>query len=126
MPTDVLLSIRPIFANAILDGTKTFELRRSVFRRRGIRKVIIYASSPVRRVIGEFRIDRILELEPARLWTVVAKGAGIDRRYFDEYFRGRKKGFALKVYRPRRYVTPLQLNERFGLSRPPQSFCYVY
>ena len=125
MPTSVLLSIKPKFANAILEGTKTFELRRAVFRRSSVRKVIIYASSPVSRVVGEFLIDSILELEPKKLWQVTAKGAGVDRHFFDDYFRGRKTGFALKVHRPRRYPKPLGLSEHFRLLRPPQSFCYL-
>lgn len=125
MPTSVLLSIKPRFANAILEGTKTFELRRAVFRAPKVRKIVIYASSPVSRVIGEFIIDDILALEPKKLWAATAKGAGVDREFFDDYFRGCKIGFALKVHRPRRYANPLTLGEHFGLSRPPQSFCYL-
>jgi predicted transcriptional regulator len=125
MRTSVLLSIRPKFANAILDGTKTFELRRAVFRCTTVRKIVIYASSPVRLVIGEFIVDGILALEPNKLWAVTAKGVGVERKFFDDYFRERKIGFALKVYHPRRYAKPLKLKEDFGLSRPPQSFCYL-
>jgi predicted transcriptional regulator len=125
MPTSVLLSIKPKFADAILEGTKTFELRRAVFRRPRVRKVIIYASSPVSCVVGEFLIDLILELEPKELWAATANGAGVERKFFDEYFRGCKIGFALKVHNPRRYPKPLQLTEHFGVSRAPQSFCYL-
>lgn len=125
MPTRVLLSIKPGFANAILEGTKTFEFRRAVFRRPTVHKVIIYSSSPVSRVVGEFLIESILELELKKLWALTARGAGIERDFFNDYFRGRKTGFALKVHSPRRYAKPLKLREHFGLSRPPQSFCYL-
>jgi predicted transcriptional regulator len=125
MPTSVLLSIKPHFAQAILEGTKTFEFRRKVFRKWKIHKVIIYASSPVSRVIGEFFIDGILEMRPEQLWAATSNGSGIDRSYFDEYFRGRTKGFAIKVRGAWRYAQPLDLRENFGLSRPPQSFCYL-
>jgi predicted transcriptional regulator len=125
MRTSVLLSIKPRFADAILEGTKTFELRRAVFRSPAVRKIVIYASSPVSLVVGEFKIDGILALEPKKLWAMTAKGACVDQEFFDEYFRGREIGFALKVYSPRRYGKPLRLEELFGLSRPPQSFCYL-
>jgi len=125
MRTSVLLSIKPRFANAILEGEKTFEFRRTVFRSPTVHKIVIYASSPVSCVIGEFMIADILALEPKKLWAVTAKGAGVDREFFDDYFRGREIGFALKVHRPRRYPKPLKLDEHFGLSRPPQSFCYL-
>jgi predicted transcriptional regulator len=125
MPTSVLLSIKPRFANAILEGTKTFELRRAVFRNPTVRRIVIYASSPVGRVIGEFLLGDVLELELKKLWAVTSKGSGIDHEFFHNYFRGREVGYALKVHRPRRYAKPLGLKEHFGLSRPPQSFCYL-
>lgn len=123
MQTSVLLSIKPKFANAILDGTKTFELRRVIFRPT-VRKIIIYASNPVMLVIGEFIVGGILEREPNELWAITSNCVGVDRESFDEYFRGRKTGFAIKVDHPRRYAKPLKL-ENFGLSRAPQSFCYL-
>src|SRR3981081_3023563 len=125
MRTSVLLSIKPRFADAILEGTKTFEFRRSIFRDLEVRKILIYASSPVSLVIGEFVVDGILALEPKVLWQFTAKGAGIDQQFFDDYFRGRKIGFALKVHFPKRYAKPLRLEKDFGIWRPPQSFCYL-
>jgi predicted transcriptional regulator len=117
MRTSVLLSIKPRFADAILEGTKTFEFRRSIFRDLEVRKILIYASSPVSLVIGEFVVDGILALEPKVLWQFTAKGAGIDRQFFDDYFRGRKIGFALKVHCPKRYAKPLRLEKDFGILR---------
>lgn len=125
MPTTVLLSIKPKFADAILEGSKTFELRRAIFRSQDVRTIVIYASSPVRRVVGECTIDKILALKPTKLWDVVSDGAGVDRGFFDDYFNGREVGFALKITGPKRYASPKVLYEHFGLSRPPQSFCYL-
>jgi predicted transcriptional regulator len=125
MRTSVLLSIKPRFADAILEGTKTFEFRRAIFRSQEVRKIVIYASCPVKLVLGEFEADAILALEPKELWRLTAKGAGVDQKFFDAYFRGRKMGFALRVHCPRRYPKPLRLDEHFGLLRPPQSFCYL-
>lgn len=125
MPISVLLSVKPSFASAILDGTKTFEFRRVRFAAPGVRKVVLYASSPVSRVIGEFVVSDILSMRPAALWQATHRGAGISRAYFDEYFAGRSLGFALKVDEPRRYRVPRVLRGHYGISRPPQSFCYL-
>ena len=125
MPTSVLLSIKPTFANAILEGTKLFELRRKIFRNQDVRRIVIYASSPVRRVLGEFSIDSVLAHEPTKLWSLTSRGAGVDREFFDDYFRGRAVGFAVKVGTPKRYARPRQLLEHYGIARPPQSFCYL-
>ena len=64
MPTRVLLSVKPRFAEAILAGEKTFEFRRAVFRRQDIETVVLYASSPTCKVVGEFTIDKVLSLAP--------------------------------------------------------------
>lgn len=66
----VLLSIKPEFANKIFDGTKKFEFRKSIFKNKDIKTVVVYASSPVQRVIGEFEIERILNFDLDTLWSL--------------------------------------------------------
>lgn len=124
MPIRVLLSVKPQFAEAILAGKKTFEFRRAVFRR-DVSTVVLYASSPTRKVVGEFTIDRVLSLRLDALWESTQNGGAIGREYFDRYFDGRSAGYALKVKRVRRYRSPLCLRRDFGISHPPQSFRYL-
>lgn len=52
----ILLSIKPEYAEKILNGTKLFEFRKFFPRDESVRKIIIYATSPVCMVIGEFEI----------------------------------------------------------------------
>lgn len=125
MQTSVLLSIKPEFAEAILEGTKKFEFRRKVFRKPEVGIIVVYASTPICRVIGEFRLAGILTMSPSALWAATCSAAGIDRRYFDNYFAGREEAYALKVKNPRKYKVPLDLRTHFGVDRPPQSFCYL-
>jgi predicted transcriptional regulator len=125
MPKRLLLSVKPKFAEAILAGKKTFEFRRAVFRQQNIRTVILYASSPTRKVVGEFTIDSVLTLRLDVLWGLTHKGGAIDRAYFDQYFRGRTVGHALKVKKVRRYRFPLCLRTDLGITHPPQSFRYL-
>lgn len=125
MQTNVLLSIKPEFAQAILNGEKTFELRRKIFRDQSVSKVIIYASSPVQRVVGEFRIKDIHEHQPNDLWELAGEGACVDRAFFDQYFDSRDVGYAVEVSKPKRYRKPKLLADFCGMARPPQSFCYL-
>jgi predicted transcriptional regulator len=125
MRNRVLLSIKPEFAYAILNGTKHFEFRRALFRREDVDRVIIYASSPERLVIGEFLIEGILSLAPNELWSLTCEHAGIDKARFDLYFSGKKEAHAIQVHSPKRYRRPLDLKRDFGITRPPQSFCYL-
>lgn len=125
MPTRVLLSVKPHFAEAILEGAKKFEFRRALFRDPDVRTVVLYASSPVQRVLGEFSIDAIFAMELDPLWELTEADAGIEKDYFDDYFVGRDTGYALKVGQPRRYPEPLELQRHFGIDHPPQSFRYL-
>ena len=125
MPTRVLLSVKPRFAEAILAGKKIFEFRRALFRRQDVNTVVLYASSPTCKVVGEFTIDEVLMLGLEALWESTRNGGAIDRQYFDQYFEGRSSGYALKVKRVHRYRAPLCLRKDLGISHPPQSFCYL-
>ena len=125
MQTSVLLSVKPEFANAILNGDKRFEFRRTIFRAETVKRIVLYASSPVQRVIGEFQLEGILTLELPALWRLTKEFSGITRCYFDEYFSGCSRGHALKVGRCKPYDYPLELPRHFGIQYPPQSFRYL-
>jgi predicted transcriptional regulator len=125
MPTRVMLSIKPEFAHRIFNGTKQYEFRRRVFRNPSVRKIVVYATAPVGRVIGEFEIDDILELELDCLWERTKDNSGIPKRFFDAYFTGKEKGYAIKIGKTCIYDTPLDLQSNFDVKRPPQSFVYL-
>jgi predicted transcriptional regulator len=120
----VLLSIKPQFANKIFDGTKKFEFRKSIFKNSNIKTVVVYASSPMQKVIGEFTIDEIMEEEPEALWEMTKKHSGITKDFFDEYFFNRDRAFAIKVKDITRYKEPKDLID-FDLNFAPQSFVYL-
>lgn len=120
----VLLSIKPKYADLIFDGTKKFEFRRTIFKNENIKTIVVYASSPVQKVIGEFEIETILNDELEMLWKKTKKHAGIDEAYFYEYFDKKEHGFAIKIKNTRRYEKSLCLKEDFNLL-PPQSFLYL-
>lgn len=120
----VLLSIKPEFAELIFAGSKKFEFRKAIFKDETITTVVVYASSPVQKVIGEFKIDRILDDEPGNLWKKTKNHAGINEDFFFEYFADRAIGYAIKVKSVKRYSKPLCLRTDFNLT-PPQSFMYL-
>jgi predicted transcriptional regulator len=120
----VLLSIKPEFAEKIFDGTKLYEFRRSIFKNRNINTVVVYASSPVQQVIGEFEIDTILNSELQKLWDETKDFSGISENFFFEYFSNKEMGFAIKIKRTKLYTKPLSLKDDFNAT-PPQSFMYL-
>ena len=120
----VLLSIKPKYAELILSGEKKYEFRRSIFRNPRIKQIIIYASSPVSKIIGEFEIDDILSFDIKELWSHTMDHAGIDKEYYDTYFSGKDIGHAIKVKNAKRYSKHKELKE-FNVKRAPQSFAYI-
>jgi len=125
MQTKVLLSIKPQFADQIFAGTKRYEFRRVIFRSDSVTKVVVYASSPVQRVIGEFRIAEILASDVKQLWNKTKSYAGIEKEHFDDYFDGRATAYAIKICNPLKYKKPAKLEHLFEFNRPPQSFRYL-
>lgn len=120
-----LLSIRPIHAENIFSGRKTFEYRRKVFARTDVRTVLVYCTKPVGKLIGEFDIDAILQASPSSLWKQTSKGSGISERYFHDYFAGCKLAYALKIGQVRRFKKCIDPQDIIVDFSPPQSFMYM-
>lgn len=125
MQTSVLLPIKPIFADRIFDGTKLFEFRKRLFKNRDIKRIVVYATAPISKVIGEFEIEEILEDEIESLWEITKAHSGIPKPYFCNYFNGYEVGFAIKIGKTQRYKSPLKLQENFNIKYAPQSFIYL-
>lgn len=121
----VLLSIKPEYAEKILLGEKLFEFRKAIPKAKGVKTVVIYATKPVGMVVGEFDIDSFLEDTPKGLWSLTSNFSGITKRFFNEYFHGRKIAYAIKVREVRRYENPVELSEVVSSGIAPQSFCYL-
>ena len=117
--SSVLMSIQPGYAEAILDGTKTVELRR---RRPSFSEgttVLVYSSSPDREVRGAFDAGEVLAGAPDELWLLVRDRAGVARADFLTYFAGCAVAYAIEVRNPRR-IEPARLK-----FRPPQSYLFL-
>jgi predicted transcriptional regulator len=119
----VVLSIKPEFAYKIFAGTKKFEFRKAIFKNENIKSVIVYASSPVQKVIGEFEIDEVLKHDLGTLWDLTEEYSGISKEFYYEYFANKDQGFAIKIKKTKKYKKPKCLREDFNLL-PPQSFAY--
>ncbi len=121
----VLLSIRPEYAYSILEGKKRFEFRRRIHRDDRVHTVVIYATMPVGKVIGEFSIREIHSERPSRLWSKTKGFSGISREFFDAYFSGRELGYAIEVHKVKRYAEPQPLQRYLPSGVAPQSYAYI-
>lgn len=119
-----LLSIHPKFAAAIMRGDKRVE-----FRRRppasDTSHVIVYATAPVRRIVGWFSVVSIEADEPSSLWHRFGSLGSISAAAFDTYYEACETGAAIRVGRVESLDEPVRLEDLEPGLRPPQSFRYM-
>jgi len=120
---NVILSIKPEYAEKILDGSKKFEFRKVSFSNQRVENVLMYATRPVAKVIGQFKVRTIHVDKPKSIWQKTKNHAGIPKSFFDDYYRDRVLAVAIEVESVLRYDVPIALSD-FGLVSAPQSFQY--
>lgn len=117
------MAIHPEYADAILQGTKQVEFRKRKLAE-DIETVVIYATAPVQKVVGEFRIRETVVDTPERIWARYGAVGVIDRHSFGEYYASTVSAVAFVVDKAIRYGQPHPLSEL--ASSIPQSFYYVH
>ncbi|MFT4252309.1 MAG: ASCH domain-containing protein [Caulobacter sp.] len=121
----VLLSIKPEFVEKIFDGTKCYEYRKVPYKNSDVKTVVVYATRPIAKIVGEFDVEEIISGNPIDIWDLTENKSGITKDFFSEYFEGRKCAFALKIGTLRPYREPIDPAEMFENFTAPQSFRYI-
>jgi predicted transcriptional regulator len=119
----MLLSINPEHVENILLGTKRFEFRK-VRCKVDVDKIIIYATSPVMRIVAEAEVSEIIEDNVEAVWEITKKYAAISHEFFESYYEGKNKAVAYKLTKVKKYKEPKMLSD-YGLRFAPQSFVYL-
>lgn len=123
----LLLSIQPRYVDAILDGSKQFELRRRKPKAES-GPALIYSSAPRMELVASFQIASVTRAPLGLLWQLVRESAGVSRREFDTYFHGLESGVAIEIEDVARLRQPVPLCDLRSAWRgfhPPQSFRYI-
>ncbi|MHC3513622.1 ASCH domain-containing protein [Limosilactobacillus reuteri] len=122
----ILLSIKPKYVERILNGTKKFEYRKKIFKNKKVTTIVIYATKPVGKVVGEFSIRDIIKDNPQTIWNLTNEYSGISKHSFDNYFHDVQEGFAIEIDHFIKYKKDLELNEvSKKIKSAPQSFVYI-
>lgn len=119
----MLLSIKPEYAQRIIDGKKGFEFRTRRCRE-DINKIIFYTTAPESKVVGEAEIEEVISGAPSTVWELTKHAAGIPRSFFRAYYKGRPVAVAYKLKNVIAYDEPKVL-EDYGITHIPQSFVYL-
>jgi predicted transcriptional regulator len=97
---NVLLSIKPKYAELIKSGLKKYEFRRKIFKKAGGCKVFIYSTSPVKKITGVFDASIIHQDSPYRIWDMFGAYSGISEGEFFQYFRDCEIAYAIEYNGP--------------------------
>ncbi len=121
----ILISIKSQYIFSIFNGTKQYEYRKKWPMHTSIKQVMIYATKPVGKIVGQFEIENILESTPQDIWEKTKKYAGISQHWFKAYFNKKTSAIALKIKNPYRYEEPLKLQDIHRNLKPPQNYYYI-
>ncbi|WP_369812787.1 hypothetical protein [Kineosporia sp. R_H_3] len=90
--------------------------------------VILYASSPVRAVVGTARLADVQVLPPREAWRRHSRRMGITHIELRDYLDGVDLAHLLLLERVNRLDRPLYLGDLQDQApfRPPQSFRYIH
>lgn len=122
----LLLSLRPRHAEAIVSGRKSVELRRRRIAAPPGTSVILYASAPVKAIVGTARLVSCEVTSADAAWQAHSVGLAVDREEFEAYLDGRQACLLLliDVQRLHRPLTLKQLRQDQPF-QPPQSYRFV-
>jgi len=121
---NVLLSVKPKYAELIKSGLKKYEFRRKFFKKTGRGKIYIYSTSPVKKIIGAFDASTIYEDLPPKIWNLFGEHSGLSEAEFFQYFKDCKTAFAIKITNLVIFQEPWDPSDYFLEFNPPQSYCY--
>lgn len=119
-----VMSIHPQYASAIMQGRKTVEFRK---RRLApdVTTVWVYATAPIKRVVGAFRIKSTVELPPDAMWKEHGSSGCIEEEAFFAYYQSGQTAVGLLVDEFAPLDCPVPLADILPSGVPPQSFAYV-
>lgn len=123
----LFISVKPEFADKIVRGEKTIELRKNKPSANPGDFVIIYSTLPVKSVIGFGIVKEIIEDTPQFMWNNHSEKLGIDNKRFDNYYCGMSKAVGIRIDSICKLKKPINLDEIKNLIpkfSPPQTYRY--
>jgi predicted transcriptional regulator len=121
---DIIISIKPAYADMILNGKKKYEFRKHSFTK-PIGKALIYSTKPMSKIVGYFTVDKVLKNTPAKIWAQCYDSAGISENKFVKYFEGSKTACAIKIKSVFQFNNPIRPYDIIKNFNPPRSFRYI-
>ena len=123
----LFISVKPEFAEKIVSKEKSIELRKIKPHVKIGDYIIIYASSPIKSVVGFGVIKQIIETSPEMMWNKFSDSLGIDKLRYDHYYNGKEKAIGIEIEGIKK-ICPVTLDNLRTIDasfHPPQIYRYV-
>ena len=93
----LFISVKPEFADKLMSKEKSIELRKVKPNVKSGDYIVIYASSPVKCVVGFGKIKQIIITTPSKMWAEHSGELGIDKERYDAYYQDRDRSIGIEI-----------------------------
>lgn len=122
----LLLSIKPEYADKVLEGKKSVEVRRRFARKWSGERIALYSSRPTGALVGEATIQDVSSASPQVIWEQYGSRLGCSEREFFAYAESCEELFAITLAGVTPYAERIPLAQVEALVQedltPPQSY----
>ncbi len=123
---DLLVSMKPRFADKIMAGSKVVEIRRKFSEKWVGSRAVLYSSDPQKALVGEATVKSVTAAAPATIWSQYGPSIGCSHEEFSSYVGKAPKVSAIELDNIYPYKQPIPLAQINHLLqselRPPQSY----
>jgi predicted transcriptional regulator len=92
------LSVKRIYAERIVSGAKTIELRKRPIGMELGDLILLYETVPDSIIKGGFIADRTICLPVAKMWEKYSPVMGVEKEFYDSYFENCESAYGTLVY----------------------------
>lgn len=127
-----IISLKPRYADLILSGKKSVELRNRIVKLKPGTTIWIYATRPVGRIVAFAKVKAVDYGEPTLIWKQFKNNICIKKTEFNSYTEDKKRVSAVTLTRVRELTEALTetltldgIRGLTGAFQPPQFYAYL-
>ncbi|MDN3594210.1 hypothetical protein [Zunongwangia endophytica] len=126
----LLISVKPEFAEKILIGKKTIELRKSTPKKVNKENyILIYVTSPIKELWAICKINNLIKEDKKTFWNKYGSKTGITKYQFNEYCKTNENAFGIELKEIKNFskysIELKDLKKAFPNFMPPQTYSYI-
>lgn len=92
------LSIKHIYAERIISGIKTIELRKRPIGMELGNLILLYETAPDSIIRGGFIADKTISLPVSKMWDRYNSIMGVEKEFYDSYFENCEVAYGTLIY----------------------------